>query len=348
VPLAGTLLGPSASEGLIVAVPGLVVNGMADAVAASPRLLSLDRALLILWVASAGLTLVWMLAGYWSLRRELASLARTTIDGTPVRIAERLGPAVLHGGGIVLPAWVLASDAASRGLMIRHEREHLRAGDATLLLIGALTVALMPWNPALWWLVRRLRDAVELDCDRRLIEDGVEPDGYGAMLIDVAGRGAGRRLSTAAALLEHASLLRRRIHDMTRSHRQSRRYALFSAGCALAGAVLFAVACAVPAPPREGPAPAAAAPTAPVRLRMDAPVYPPLLREAGIEGSVLLEFDVRPDGTVVAASVRVVERTHRAFERPAVDAIKTARYRAREGESAVRTTQRINFRLGAR
>jgi TonB family protein len=78
---------------------------------------------------------------------------------------------------------------------------------------------------------------------------------------------------------------------------------------------------------------------------MDTVRYPQLLRQAGIEGTVVVSLAVRPDGSVDPASVQIVSATNRAFERPARDAARTARYAAgdRAGPVAVQLT--VHFRL---
>jgi hypothetical protein len=44
----------------------------------------------------------------------------------------------------------------------------------------------MPWHPALWFALGRLRLAVELDCDRRVLRQGIPAASYGALLIDLS------------------------------------------------------------------------------------------------------------------------------------------------------------------
>src|SRR5690606_12921348 len=125
------------------------------------------------------------------------------------------------GGEVVVPAWVLTLDAASRSLVLRHELEHLRAGDAALQHFTRLLVALVPWNPALWYIERRLRGAIEVDCDRRVL--GAMRSSrrqYGALLLHVAGR-AGSATHVLPALSESYSLLARRITAMTHPPRRS-------------------------------------------------------------------------------------------------------------------------------
>ena len=50
-----------------------------------------------------------------------------------------------------------------------HERSHLDAGDPRLIALAVTLLVLMPWNPLLWWQFRRLRRAIEVDCDTRVL-----------------------------------------------------------------------------------------------------------------------------------------------------------------------------------
>ena len=93
--------------------------------------------------------------------------------------------------------------------------EHQRAGDTTLLSLAQLVLVAMPWNPLAWWQVRRLRLAIELDCDARVLR--AEPDvrSYGTLLLEV-GRPNGRFALAGAALSDRAGDLEQRIRMMTR------------------------------------------------------------------------------------------------------------------------------------
>ena len=44
----------------------------------------------------------------------------------------------------------------------------------------------MPWNLALWWHLRRLRLAVEMDCDSRVVGALGDARAYGELLLKVA------------------------------------------------------------------------------------------------------------------------------------------------------------------
>jgi protein TonB len=79
-----------------------------------------------------------------------------------------------------------------------------------------------------------------------------------------------------------------------------------------------------------------------------APQYPLQLRQARVEGHVLLRFVVDESGRVEPASVNVVSATHSRFEAPARQAMTTCRFRpARFNDRAVRVTVTapVDFRL---
>jgi protein TonB len=79
-----------------------------------------------------------------------------------------------------------------------------------------------------------------------------------------------------------------------------------------------------------------------------APQYPLQLRQARVEGRVLLRFVVDTEGRVDPSSVDVVSVTHSRFEGPARQAVVTCRYRpARFNDRAVRVTvmMPVDFRL---
>jgi beta-lactamase regulating signal transducer with metallopeptidase domain len=164
------------------------------------------------------------------------------VQGVRVRVAPRAGPAVigLLDAEIVVPRSLLARPGDEQWLILQHEREHLRARDHVLLGLAWLTVIVMPWHPAVWYVLARLRLAIELDCDARVLRRGAPPRSYGALLIDMAAHGAGIRVGTLA-LADRPSNLERRLLAMraTRS-----RFVLVRAGtlCAVAG-LLTMVAC---------------------------------------------------------------------------------------------------------
>lgn len=181
-----------------------------------PNRTSLERVLLPLWLtASAGMVLVYALL--WLRLRVAARHWRfERINGQEVWVTEALGPAV-YGfirPVILMPQWVLESPGATQAVVLAHEQEHIASHDPRLLLLGLLIVAIAPWNVPLWWQLRRLRFAIEVDCDARVLGRGAAARAYGEVLLSI---GMQRRFTPigAIALTEPASQLLRRIQIMT-------------------------------------------------------------------------------------------------------------------------------------
>jgi hypothetical protein len=213
-------------------------------IARSPRL---DRWLDASWVAATFLLLALLAAVHAHFGRARRAWPRATLDGTDVRLAPHTGPAVIGvlTPEIVVPAWLVERAAAERRLVLDHEREHLRARDPLVLAAAYCAAALVPWHPAVWWMLSRLRLAVELDCDARVLRRGVAPRRYGALLIDLAARHP-EQLAGVPVLGLTLTDLERRLIAMTphpRSFTYVRRGAL-----AVTALVAFAIACDAPVP----------------------------------------------------------------------------------------------------
>ncbi|MDH5643633.1 MAG: energy transducer TonB, partial [Gemmatimonadota bacterium] len=86
----------------------------------------------------------------------------------------------------------------------------------------------------------------------------------------------------------------------------------------------------------------------PTRISGPPPRYPEMLRQAGMEGWVLLEFVVDTSGAVEPGSVQIVESSNRAFDRPALDMIERSRFspgRVRGHPVRTMVRQRVGFSL---
>jgi hypothetical protein len=93
------------------------------------------------------------------------------LDATPVRLSEDFGPATFgfFRPEVVMPRWLLSADAQTRAAAVAHEQEHIAAHDRLMSLLGLALIIVLPWNLLLHWQVRRLRRAIELDCDARVV-----------------------------------------------------------------------------------------------------------------------------------------------------------------------------------
>jgi beta-lactamase regulating signal transducer with metallopeptidase domain len=157
---------------------------------------SYDRIINRIWMYTSALLVIWALGNAGRVWR-LVSVSRkrygqrgqpTVVDGIPVVVTDSLGPATvgLWRSRVLVPRWVLALPGAQRQYVLRHEEEHRSANDARLLLLMSLPLLLMPWNLALWWQLWRLRLAVEMDCDNRVVTALGDAPAYGGLLLRVA------------------------------------------------------------------------------------------------------------------------------------------------------------------
>jgi beta-lactamase regulating signal transducer with metallopeptidase domain len=199
------------------------------------------------WMALSAAVLALAAVTILRARRDRRTWPLVEVGDARVRVAPRTGPAVLGilHPEVVVPAWLLTASDEEQRLVVLHEAEHVRARDPLVLAAGCVAAALLPWSPAAWWMLLRLRAAVELDCDARVLRRGVRRREYGTLLIEMAGRGPGLSLG-APALAGSPSTLERRIRAMNLvlPRRARLRAGLF----ATLGLALLAGACESPLP----------------------------------------------------------------------------------------------------
>jgi TonB family protein len=247
---------------------------------------------------------------------------------------------------VLMPRAMLELDAPLRRLVLRHEEEHRRAGDSWALLGLAVAVAAMPWNFPLWYIARRARLALEVDCDARVMAAGENVTRYVQVLLLAAQRNGAAPLTPM--LVASRTHLERRIHAMhsVTSPRHPVRVLGAAAACLVAG---FA-ACSSPITDEVSGSKAVAtqAKTAtptklPVRARQPyfefrvekqaqvmpgspEPHYPDLLKKANMEGEVLAQFVVDTMGRVEVASLKVLKSTHPLFTKAVKDVLPDMRF----------------------
>jgi beta-lactamase regulating signal transducer with metallopeptidase domain len=213
-----------------------------------------DGVLLALWAVVSAFLLGMMLHALSEARRMRLGLKSENVCGTTVLVSEEIGPAAMGGNprAIVIPRWVMDLDDSLRSLVIRHEQEHLATRDPAMLTAALCTLVLMPWHPVLWWSWRRLRLAIECDCDARVLRREPSPKTYGQLLLLVshhrstAPRGQRLLMSLAAPLSPQASQLKQRIDAMTTRPTRHRRSTIAALTAGVLGASLLIAA--VPAP----------------------------------------------------------------------------------------------------
>lgn len=331
----------------VIELPGLIVGRGGWSVGPT-----LTLTLLAIWVALSVAVLASLVRAHRRLLQESAGWQTRRVLGRDVLVSPNRGPAVagIVRPWIVLPEWTLALPEAELRMVLIHEEEHLRARDSFLLTVALLFVAFTAWNPVVWWHLRRLKLAVELDCDGRVLRRDPDRETYGATLLAVASRTARPSLALAA-FSESPSSLKQRILAMTA--KTTRWTGLGGVLLVVLGAVIGVQACGVenpmapdvtsdvvPEAPEavEIPSPTAAlgkprilegdpnftpftvAPSILNREEVIAALareYPPLLREAGVEGTVQMWSYVTVEGVI--QDIRIDESSgHPALDEAAI------------------------------
>lgn len=294
-----------------------------------PLLNAMGPAILAIWVSSTLLLGLFLLGGWLRIRSRRSRWRQVQLDGREVMISDCTGPAVVGflRPTIVLPEWILQLEKGRRALVLLHEEEHLRAHDERLLFLASVALVVMPCNLALWYQVRRLRLAVEIDCDARVLRVHPDPREYGDLLLAVGSRATSNAMQMAA-LSEPVSFLARRIAAMMTARRQSRPAAMVTLVVAIAAGT---IAWQTPRPPLPtfgsslrptGPLPGLRAEhdSQPAiiwdgeRMTQDSLVRRLYGKGLSLVGSGVLEFVVDADGIVRSAGVRSGPTAYRSAD----------------------------------
>lgn len=333
-----------------VPLPGMV------AVPESGWLTAAGPVLLVLWALATAVLAVRTVVALRRLRREARAWSPARVADASVLLTPDLGPAVygVLDPRIVLPRRMAGLPEEQLRLIVRHEAEHIRAGDPWLLAGSLVLRTLLPWHLPVLWMTGGLRAALELDCDRRVTRAERDVARYGETVLAVAALGF-QAAHPLPAFTESTRFIKKRIIAMSRPTRTLGGIALL----AIAAAAVLAVAgaCGMPLPtdswseeqPPEvqesssaveptttatetsaGPTftPFTVAPSIVNREEVVAAMekqYPPLLREAGIGGTVRVYFFINEEGTV--EDTRIQESSgHEALDQAALNVAATYRF----------------------
>ena len=211
-----------------------------------PQLPTLNTPLLISWCLGSTAVFAFYAIAWIRLRRTARDWPRELLDGERVMVSENIGPAVLGfvTPQIVIPRWLLCAPP-SNSIVLAHERQHIVARDTILLFVGLILVASTPWNLLLWWQLRRLRFAIEVDCDARVLCSGADARRYGEILLAVGQRAAYAPWAVVAVTARTCQLERRISIMLNGPYRYAH---LLVAACMATAVSLIAIADEVPSP----------------------------------------------------------------------------------------------------
>ena len=248
---AGVFLASAVGPTVLSVTRGVVAEGdVGAATAARGREAPIvsDRVLGSAWLAASAVVALWLVATQRRLRRRLRAYPPRIVDGQRVLVSSGLGPAVVGvvRPQIVLPEWALSVPESDRRIIVAHETEHRQAHDPLLAFVALIVVAALPWNAPLWWQLRRLRLAIEIDCDRRVVSrHGHDPHAYGMLLLATRERASRVTPAMAIAMTAMRSGLGRRVEALVGERPRS---AVWRLGALAAAVVLAAGVVSVPAP----------------------------------------------------------------------------------------------------
>ena len=168
------------------------------------------------FVLSSGMLMLLVLRSVWLLSHQ-RRWQKTSLLGTPVYLSGGIGPCVagLLRPRIVMPVWLQLIPPRQQALLLAHAQCRLAARDPQLLALAYALIVLMPWNLPLWWQLHRLRFAIEVDCDARMLAQGHALRDY-ATVLRRHGQYYSGLTGAAPIVLGDPRALRRRRHLMAR------------------------------------------------------------------------------------------------------------------------------------
>ena len=236
----------SVTRGIPTAVVAQEDGGAAPAANGRKEPIVSDRVLGSAWLAASAVVALWLVATQRRLRRRLRNCPSRIVDGERMLLSSDFGPAVVGvvRPHIVLPVWALAMPENDWRIIVAHETEHRQAHDPLLAAAALIVVAAFPWNVPLWWQLRRLRLAIEIDCDRRVVRLGHDPHAYGMLLVAMRERVSRVSPALAMAMAPMRSGLGRRVEALVAGRPRSlvRRLSAVVAAVVLAAGIVSAPA----------------------------------------------------------------------------------------------------------
>ena len=208
-----------AALALITALPALVLCLPKAGTIPVPGIAAVESAGAPWWLWLGGL---WLAGALWCLARlAWAALVlarwskRSAVLGRIGNIAIRVMPGLQSpiAAGVFRPVVFVPEtwhdwSPERRWMVMDHELAHHQRRDPLWRWCAELACALQWFNPALWWMARRLALQCEYACDARVISHGADARSYASMLCDLAaGMGPSRcDPPIALAMAEHSTL----------------------------------------------------------------------------------------------------------------------------------------------
>ncbi len=218
---------------------------------------------------------------------------------------------------VLFPEWFLELEPARQAAIATHELLHVRRRDWAFTVAEELVRAVLWFHPAIWWLLGRIQLAREQVVDRETIELTRGRQEYLEALLEVA-RAKPRAVAALAPLFFRNRHFTQRVKLLLQEVSMSR-VRLSVSVAAIGAMVVFTGGLAARAFPLQGspqlepqaqPQSAPRTETQAQKIRVgggvqqrklihqEPPVYPPLAKQARIQGTVRFTATIAKDGTV--------------------------------------------------
>lgn len=303
--------------------------------------------LFILWVVGVVSIVVYMGYHYFKLNQSLTRGDVVESGNRPIYTSSIATTPMLFG--FIAPRIILPStftqyfNRGQQSMMLEHEQVHFLHRDHLWNLL-ALAIATLFWfNPLIWVALHSFRINQELACDAKVLENKSKTEriNYASALVQCAEHSQSN--ITPYPTFGEKSTMIKRINFIKQPVSRSR---AISIAAILLGSVFttHTVLANLAAP---SSAPKNEINLASPIMRVN-PAYPIDAAEKGIEGSVILEFDITKKGST--DNIKVVESFPKGmFENSAVEALQQWEYKPRiQGGKAQRQTAllvQLDFRL---
>jgi TonB family protein len=187
-------------------------HGFPWAKAASALYCVVTTALLLRFIAG--------LAGSWQIRKSAKRLVEPWTNNLDVRISGTIGSPGTFGSTVLLPGDCFAWNHIKRAAVIAHEAAHVQECDCYLLWLARMYTCFFWFNPAAWWLQRRMAALAESTSDAAAIALIGDRITYAEILLEF-GRGPQNNVSLATSMA--STNISDRINDIISSSNNPRR-----------------------------------------------------------------------------------------------------------------------------
>lgn len=258
---------------------------------------------------------------------EPGALLVTRAEGVPA-VTGLLNPRI-----VIPERAAMELDILELRAVLVHEEAHRKRYEPLRLALQRMALTVFFFYPPLWLLLRELNTSAEMACDEAVLEAGTGSGTYMSAIARMLGFGPDKSLEATALGLGRLSPIRARLERLESDRRYitMRRHRL----ALLAAVTVVVMLSFIPMAPVADSQPASKEPTT-VPAPPPPPEIPPVLepgsvtypeypeeaREEGLEGDLLLEVTVSPEGTVT--DVKVIRGVAECpqMEENAVNAVK--------------------------